>query len=166
MAQSEEELVTTKEELIDGYRSVIRQAQRVTAGFGADDWSKPVNDGEGWNRKQTYCHIAATAEIAPMFLGNLANASETDNPMDSIDINSLNAQMVSGKEALSNPDLIKNLSESYEKLIEFTKGMDQAQLDSKRNFGLLMGGTLSDVMDSVLVLHAIAHIYRAGGNAA
>jgi hypothetical protein len=158
--------VTTKEELIDGYRAVIRQANRVTAGFAESDWARPVDDGEGWNRKQTYCHIAATAEIAPMFLGNLANASESDNPMESIDINSLNAQMVAGKEALSNPDLIKNLTASYEKLIEFTQGMDQAQLDSKRNFGLLTGGTLSDVMDSVLVLHAIAHIYHAGGNAA
>jgi hypothetical protein len=157
--------VTTKEELIDGYRNVVRQAQRVTAGFGADDWSNPVNDGEGWNRKQTYCHIAATAEIAPGFLGSLAGATENDSPMDSIDINGLNAQMVAGKEALSPPDLIKNLTASYEKLIEFTQGMPQEQLDSKRNFGLLTGGTLSDVMDSVLVLHAIAHIYSAGGNA-
>ncbi|MEX2158883.1 MAG: maleylpyruvate isomerase N-terminal domain-containing protein [Dehalococcoidia bacterium] len=158
--------MSSKEELIEGFRSVIRQADRVTSGFGEDDWAKPVNDGEGWNRKQTFCHITATAEIAPGFLGSLAGATENDNPMDSIDINGLNAQMVAGKEALSPPDLIKNLTASYEKLIEFTQGMPQEQLDSKRNFGLLTGGTLSDVMDSVLVLHAIAHIYSAGGNAA
>lgn len=158
--------MSSKEELIEGYRTVIREAGRITSGFGEGDWAKPVNDGEGWNRKQTFCHITATAEIAPGFLGSLAGATENDNPMDSIDINGLNAQMVAGKEALSPPDLIKNLTASYEKLIEFTQGMPQDQLDSKRNFGLLTGGTLSDVMDSVLVLHAIAHIYSAGGNAA
>lgn len=158
--------MTTKEQLVEGYRTVIREASRITSGFAADDWAKPVHDGEGWNRKQTFCHITATAEIAPGFLGSLAGATENDNPMDSIDINSLNGQMVASKEALSPPDLIKNLTTSYEKLIEFTQGMDQAQLDSKRNFGLLTGGTLSDVMDSVLILHAIAHIYSAGGNAA
>jgi hypothetical protein len=158
--------VTTKEELIAGFRTVIREAQRVTSGFGADDWALPVHDGEGWNRKQTYCHVAATAEVAPGFLGNLAQAGEGTNPMDNFDIDGFNAQMVAAKEQLSPQDLVSNLSGSYEKLIEFAQGLPQDQLDAKRDFGLLRGGTLADVMDGVLILHAMAHIYHAGGNAA
>ena len=158
--------MTTREELIDGFRTVIREAKRVSSGFSTDDWALPVHDEEGWNRKQIYCHIAATAEIAPGFLGSLAQGSADQNPMDNFDINGFNAQMVAAKEALSPQDLINNLTGSYDKLIEFAQGMPQEQLDSRRNFGLLQGGTVADVMDSVLILHGIAHIYSAGGNAA
>jgi hypothetical protein len=158
--------VTTKEELIDGYKMVVREAKRITSSFADGDWAKPVDDGEGWNRKQTFAHIAASAEIAPSFLDNLAQAGESDNPMANLDLNAFNAQMVGAKEALSPQDLLTNLSSAYDKLTEYTKSMSPDVLDARRNFGLLEGGTVSDVMDSVLVLHAMAHIYHAGGNAA
>ena len=158
--------MTTREDLIDGFRLVIREAKRHTAVFGDADWALPAQGNEGWNRKQAYGHVAATAEIAPGFIGNLAQATEDQNPMDGIDINSLNDQLIAGKQQLSGKELVDNLVGSYEKLIEFTQGLPQDQLEARRNFGLLQGGTLCDVMDSVLVVHAVAHIYSAGGNAA
>ena len=158
--------MTTKEDLIDGYRLVIREAKRITAPFGEPDWALPAQGNEGWNRKQAYGHIAATAEIAPGFIGNLAQGSADQNPMDGFDIDSFNDQMIAAKQQLSGKELVEDLVASYEKLIEFTQGLPQEQLDAPRQFGLLQGGTLSDVMDSVLVMHAVAHIYSAGGNAA
>ncbi len=156
--------MTTRGDLIDGYRMIIREAQRVTSSFSADDWAKPVHGDEGWNRKQIYCHLAATAEITPGFLGNLANAEEGADAGAGLDIDAFNAQMVAAKEDLSPEELIEALAAGYETLIEFTKNMPDEQLALKRRFGAVEG-TVGDLLDSVIVLHGLAHIYSAGASA-
>jgi hypothetical protein len=156
--------MATKQELIEGYRMVIRETKRVTGAFTDGDWAKPAQGNEGWNRKQAYCHVAATAEIAPAFLTNLTKAAEGSDGMSGIDIDAFNAQMISSKESQDPKEIVNAIVTSYEKLIEFTNGMPDEQLASRRRFGELEGA-VSDVMDSVLVLHAISHVYGAGGSA-
>ena len=156
--------MTTREQLIDGLSLVIREGLRVTSSFAAEDWKKPVQGDEGWNRKQIYCHLAAAAEIAPGFLGGLAQASEGQNVLGGIDVDAFNAQMVAAKEQLSTEDLMKTFTSAYEKLIEFTKSMPGEQIELRRSFGAVEG-TVADLMDSVLVLHGLAHIYSAGASA-
>jgi hypothetical protein len=135
------------------------------AGFGPEDWKKPALDAdvEGWTRKQVYCHITALAEITPAFIGNLANAAEGTDGASGLDINALNAQLVAGKEALSEPELQSAFKKGYENLITFVEGMTDEQLAGYRKFGQLEG-SLGDVMSGVLVLHSAAHIYNAGGS--
>ena len=156
--------MTTREDLIDGFRMIIREGLRVTSSFSADDWSKPVHGDEGWDRTQIYCHLAATAEISPGFLGNLAQAEEGADAGAGLDIDAFNAQMVAAKQDLSPEELMKTFTAGYEALIEFTKNMPDDQLTSVRRFGSVEG-SVADLMDSVIILHGLAHIYSAGASA-
>ena len=49
---------------------------------------------------------------------------------------------------------------AYEKLIEFVQGMPEEQLQQRRRFGQLEAPVV-DIMQSVLVLHGISHVYHA-----
>ena len=156
---------TTKADLADGLRTVLREGNRVMAGFSADDWKKPALDAdvEGWTRKQVYSHITALAEITPGFISGLAGAPEGTDGAAGLDINALNAQLVASKEALSEQELQGAFKTGFENLIKFVEGMDEAQLAGYRKFGQLEG-RLGDVMSGVLVLHCVSHIYNAGGS--
>ena len=156
--------MTTREELIEGLKVVRREGMRVMSGFGPDDWQKKVLDEGGtWTRKQAYAHITATAEITPGFAGNLGGASETADAAAGLDINALNAQLVSAKESLSGDDLMKAFDSAFVKLIDFIKTLPEEQLQNKTQFGELKG-QVSDIMSGVLILHSMAHIYGAGGS--
>jgi hypothetical protein len=157
-------MATTKEDLVSGLRNVKREGDRVMSGFGPDDWKKKALDADedGWTRRDVYCHLASLAEIAPGFVGGLANSGGKDAAAG-LDINALNAQLVAGKAQLSEPQLIDAFKAGYEKLIAFVGGLPEEQLNAPAKFGQLEG-QVSELMDSVLVLHPMAHIYGAGGS--
>ena len=156
--------MTTRDELIAGLRVVLREGMRVTSAFGPDDWKRPaLGDEEGWNRKQVYSHLTALAEITPGFVGGLANAAPGQDGAAGLDINAFNAQLVASKAALSDQELLQAFKSGYEKLIDFVQAMPDDQLNRTAKFGALEG-QLSDILDGVLVLHSVAHIYGAGGS--
>ena len=159
--------MTTREDLIDGFKMIIREGQRITSGFEPDDWKKQVHDDEGggWNRKQVYCHVTAIGEIAPSMAPNLAATPAGSDAGAGIDLNAMNAQLVAAKESLSEAELMDTFTAAYEKLIEFVKEMPQEQLDAQTKF-MAASGSVADVVDSLIVLHGLAHIYSAGGSAA
>jgi hypothetical protein len=156
---------TTREDLIDGLQLVLREGLRVTEGFGPDDWKKPAlgGDEDGWDRRQVYCHLTALAEVTPGLVGNLANLQPGQDGAAGLDIDAFNAQTVAAKASLSEQDLMSAYKTGYEKLIEFVKTMPQDQLDREGKFGELEG-KVADVMNGVLVLHSVAHVYGAGGS--
>jgi uncharacterized damage-inducible protein DinB len=152
--------MTTREQLIDGFRMIIREGLRTTRDFGPDDWKYVVHDEEGgWNVKQVYCHLAATADIVPGFVGALAQAQEGQNTAASLDIDALNAQGVAAREKMSEPELMEAFKTSHEKLIEFLQGVPEEQLEQRRRFGTLEA-PVADHM-ATLVLHGLSHIYHA-----
>ena len=156
--------MTTREQLIDGLSLVIREGLRVTATFAPDDWKRQVRSDEGgWTRKQIYGHLTATAEITPGAVANLAALPEGQDAAGGFDIDAFNAQMVAAKEQLGEKELMDAFKSCYEKVIEFVKAMPEEQLQKRATFGLLEGPVI-DIMDSILVLHSIAHIYSAGGS--
>lgn len=158
--------MTTRDELIDGLRTVLREGKRVTSQFGPDDWKRPaLGDEDGWNRKQVYTHLTALAEITPGMVGGLANAAPGQDTAAGLDINALNAQMVASKAQLSEQELMDAFESGFSKLIDFVKTMPEEQLQREAKFGEIEGN-VADIMDGVLVLHGIAHIYGAGGSPA
>jgi hypothetical protein len=155
--------MTTRDELVSGLQTVLREGVRVMSGFGPDDWKRKVLDEGGtWTRKQAYAHLTAVAEITPGFVGGMASSGGADAAAG-FDIDAFNAQMVSSKEALSEQELLGAYKTSFEKLIDFVKTVPEDQLQAKAKFGL-QEGSVAEVMDSVLLLHSMAHIYGAGGS--
>ncbi len=159
--------MTTREDLIQGLEMIKREGQRITSTFSQDDWKIAVHDDEGggWNRKQVYGHVTAIAEIAPSLAPNLAALPEGGDAGAGIDINALNEQLVAAKNELSESELMDAFTAAYEKLIKFVKEMPDEQLEAQTTFGAV-SGSVADVVDSLIVLHSIAHIYSAGGAAA
>ena len=155
--------MTTKQELSDGLRMVLREGQRVMSGFGPDDWTRKVLDEGGtWTRKQAYCHITGVAEVTPGLVGGLANSGGQDVAA-SLDIDAFNAQLVAAKEALSEQEVQEAFTSAFEKLIAFVDTLPDEQLQAPAKFRQLEG-QVGDIMDGVLVLHGMAHIYGAGGS--
>ena len=153
--------MTTREELIDGFRMIIREGLRTTADFGPDDWSYQVHDeGGGWNAKQVFCHLTATADVVPALVGALTQAQEGQNAAAALDIDAFNAQQVAAREALGEAELVEAFKASHEKLIEFVQGMPDDQLQQRRRFGALEA-PVAEIMQSTLVLHGLSHIYHA-----
>ncbi len=153
--------MTTREELIDGFRMIIREGLRTTAGFGPDDWSYQVHDeGGGWNAKQVFCHLTATADIVPGLVGALTQAEEGQDAAAALDIDAFNAQQVAAREALGEAELMEAFKTSHEKLIGFVEEMQDDQLQLRRRFGA-QEGPVADIMQSTLVLHGLSHIYHA-----
>ena len=159
--------MTTRENLVDGLQMILREGERLTSTFTPDDWKKQVHDDEGggWNRKQVYGHVTAIAEIAPSLAPNLAALPEGGDAGAGIDLNALNEQLVAAKNALSETELMDAFKAAYENLIKFVEEMPAEQLEAQTKFGAV-SGSVADVVDSLIILHGIAHIYSAGGAAA
>ncbi len=161
-----ERTLTTRDELIDGFRMIIREGLRVTSTFTPEDWKRQVHDeGGGWDRKEVYSHVAAVAEIAPNMADKLASVPEGGEGFAGVDIDAINAQLVAAKQSLSESELMEAFKVAHEELIEFVQAMPEEQLTASTKFGAVEG-PVADVIDSIVVLHALGHIYSAGGSVA
>ncbi len=153
--------MTTREELIDGLRMIVREGQRTTRDLTPDGWKQQVHDEEGgWNIKRIYCHLTATMDALPGFAAMLAQAQEGQNIGAGFDIDAFNAQGVADREGMSESELMEAFKTSHEKAIELVQSMPDEQLEQKRRFGPLEG-TVADIAATALVLHALSHIYHA-----
>ena len=153
--------MTTREELIGGFRMMIREGLRTTAVFGPEDWVYRVHDEDGgWNVKQVYCHLTATADITPGFIAAMSQTPEAQNTAAGLDVDAFNAQGIAAREGMSESELMEAFKASHEKLIEFVRGMPDEQLQQRRRFGA-QEGPVADIMASALVLHGLSHIYHA-----
>jgi hypothetical protein len=154
-------MTTTREQLIDGFQMIIREGLRIGATFSPEDWKYQVHGEEnGWNTKQVYCHLSATAEITPGLVGGLSQAPPDQDVTASFDINAINAQTVAAREGLSEAELLDQFKTNHEKLIGFINTMPQEQLDQRRRFGHIEA-PVADIMQTVLVLHGLWHIFQA-----
>ena len=152
--------MTTREELIDGFRMIVREGLRTTASFGPDDWSYQVHDEEGgWSVKQVYCHLTATADITPGFIAAMSQTPEGQNTAAGLDVDAFNARGIAAREGMGESELMEAFKTSHEKLIEFVQGMPEEQLQQRRRFGA-QEGPVVDIMASALVLHGLSHIYH------
>ena len=153
--------MTTRDELIDGLRMIMREGMRTTRDFGPDDWAYQVHDeGGGWTAKQVYAHLAATADIVPGFVDALSQAEEGQNTAANLDVDAFNAQGIASREGLDGAELMAGFQASHEKLIEFVQGMPEEQLEQRRVFGA-QDAHVAEIMDSALILHGLSHIYHA-----
>jgi hypothetical protein len=157
--------MTTKQEVIAGLEMIVREGLRTTKDFSADDWAHVVHDEEGgWTRKQVYCHLIATADVTPGFIPALAGAQEGQDVGAGFDIGEFNAQQVAAREGASPEELRKAFETSYRQLIKAVEALPEEQLALRRRFGAFEG-TIAELMQSVLVLHGLAHVYLSSTRA-
>jgi hypothetical protein len=156
--------VTTRQELIDGLNMVIRQGLRQMSSFGPGDWDRPVvhHDWQrqlmtqeyGWNRKQVYCHLTAIALITFRMMNG--------ERMSGADISRSNDELVYELQELSAEDLMARFRDAHQKVLDMVAHAPEQALSAPIKVGAIEGGA-SEVMDSALVLHALSHLYGAGG---
>ena len=151
--------MTTRQQIINGIELIIQEGLRISSGFTPDAWGETVHSEEsGWTRKQVYCHLAATADITPGFLGTIASSEEGKYAGEGFDIGTFNAQQVAARETASTEELMQSFETSYKQVIKAIEEMPAEHFTLKRRFGDFEG-EMGDLIQSVLVLHAISHIY-------
>ncbi len=153
--------MTTREDLIDGLKMIVREGLRTTASFGPDDWTYTVHTEEnGWSTKQVYCHLTAIAEILPGMAAQFGQASEGADAAAGVDVGAMNAQLVAAKEQLSEADLMAAFQASHQTAIEFIEGMPEEQLQHTLRV-MDVQAPLADILDTLVILHGLMHIYHA-----
>ncbi len=153
--------MTTREDLIDGLKMIVREGLRTTATFRPDDWAYTVHTEEnGWTTKQVYCHLTGIAEILPGMAGQLSQAGEGEDAAAGVDIGAMNAQLVAAKEQLSEADLMAAFEAGHESAIEFIKGMPEEQLQHTIRV-MDIEAPLAEILDTIVILHGLMHIYHA-----
>jgi hypothetical protein len=154
-------MTTTREELIDGMRMVVREGLRTTKGYGPDDWQYIVySEDGGWSVKKMYAHLTATAESMPGLVSMMQQAPADQNPLTGFDLDGFNAQGVAAKEQLGEAELLKSFQQAYDKLIEFVQGLPDDQLQQVRRVGQITAPGI-DLLQNIVVLHGISHVYQA-----
>ncbi len=153
--------MTTRAELVDGFKMMIREGQRTTRDFGPEDWNYNVHTEEGgWVVRQLYAHLTSTAEIMPGLVGAFGQASEGQNVVANLNIDELNAQGIEGKKDLSDAELMEAFTKALEAAVTFLEGMSDEQLSEQRRFGAIEA-PVADLLGTFFVLHGLSHIYHA-----
>ena len=148
-----------KQEMIDGMEFVRAQARRTAGIIDPGDWD--VNRPQGWTPKEMFAHVAVTAGIIPTMGAGMLAAPETVDLSAGLDIGALNEQGVSSLRAVPVDQVLQTLDTNYDKLIEWTKTLDDTQLAGKKTF-LTMTMPASDLVMTLTVMHPLHHIYEAG----
>ena len=152
--------MATKQELTNGLQFLIDEGKRIGSQLDEAGWAK-VQDNDGWKNKEVLAHVAAIGAIVPVFAQNLANAAPGADGQAGVDINALNAQLVGARAGKSVQELVDEIESAYKVVIEFIKSQPDDLLDQKRTFGGYVDVPLSDLMQRMVVLHGLAHIYSA-----
>jgi hypothetical protein len=78
-----------------------------------------------------------------------------------VDINALNAQLVGARAGKPVQELVDEIESAYKAVIEFVKSQPDDVLAQKRTFGGYVDVPSSDLLQRMVVLHGVAHIYSA-----
>jgi hypothetical protein len=152
--------LATKQELVDGIQFLIQEGKRIGASLDENGWAK-VQDHDGWKNTQVLAHVASIGTIVPMFAQNILNAAPGSDGGAGVDIDALNAQLVGARAEKSVQELVDEIESSYKGVIEFVKNQPDDALTRKVTFRGYVDVPVSDIMQRMVVLHGLSHIYSA-----
>ena len=151
--------MATKDELITGLETLIRESRRIASVLNDDDWTRAV-DQDGWTGSQVLAHVAGVGTIIPMFVNALANApAGTDAMGGTANIDTMNAGLVGTRAGKSPADLAEEVATAYGAVIDYVRGVPD---DFLLKLGTAAGHKdvpLGDLMMRMVILHGLAHIY-------
>ncbi|HLB23949.1 MAG TPA: maleylpyruvate isomerase N-terminal domain-containing protein [Dehalococcoidia bacterium] len=150
--------MASKEELIKGLELLIQEGERLANSLTAAELEKVV-DVDGWKGKEMFAHVAGIgAMVAPMVTG-IANAAPGSDAIGGVDIDQLNAGIVSQRAGKSAQDLADELATNYRAVIEFVRNAPDDLLNKKATARGYKDVAVSDLVNRMVVLHGLAHIY-------
>ena len=91
--------MATKQDICKGTDEFVARAEALAARLSPQDWGKEVYPG-GWNVKQVFCHLAATAGAAQLFI-DMAKAPPSSGGGGGFDVDAMNARAVAARERKS-----------------------------------------------------------------
>jgi hypothetical protein len=152
--------MATKQELINGLEFLIQEGKRLGGGLDDVAWAK-VQDGDGWKNKEVLAHVAAVGTIVAPFVQNFGAASQGTDTGTGVDIDTLNAGLVGARAGKSVQELVDEIASAYGGVIEFVKSQPDDFWAQKRTFRGYVDVPVADLVQRMVVLHGLAHIYSA-----
>ena len=152
--------MATKQELVGGLEFLIQEGKRIGAGLDDAGWAK-VQDGDGWKNKEVLAHVGAIGTIVVPFITNIANAAPAADGAAGMDIDALNAQLVGARVGKSVQELVDEIDAAYTGVIGWVKGQPDDFFQQKRTMAGYVDVPISDLMQRMVVLHGLSHIYSA-----
>ncbi len=151
--------MATKDELITGLETLIRESRRIAAVLSDDDWTRAV-DQDGWTGSQVLAHVAGVGTVIPMFINALANApAGTDAMGGTANVDTMNAGLVGARAGRTPTELAEEVATAYAAVIDYVRGVPD---DFLLKLGTAAGHKnvpLGDLMMRMVILHGLAHIY-------
>jgi hypothetical protein len=152
--------MATKQELIDGYEFLIREARRIAASLSADDWTKAV-DQDGWKNTQVLAHVAGIGTIVVPFVTGMSSAPAGTDAGAAMNIDELNAGIVAARAGKTPAELAEEVATAYGAVIEWVRGAPDDVLEKRATFSGYRDVLISDLLVRMTILHGLGHIYAA-----
>ncbi len=150
--------MATRDEVIAGLQVLIQEGKRVAADLSEADWARAV-DFDGWKSKEVIAHIAGIGTMVAPLVTGIAGAPAGTNAGAGIDIDALNAVIVSARADKSIAELTDELTKNYASVIDFVKSAPDDLLEKSVTFGGYVDVPVSTIIMRMVVLHGLAHIY-------
>lgn len=153
--------MATKAELIDGVQMLVNEGRRIGGRFTDDEWAMPARDEAGWTNRQVFAHVAAIGGIVVPMVGGMTSAPAGTDLGASMNIDALNAQLVGQRADKSIAELVSELETSYGGVIGYLREAPDDLLERRATIGGFRDMAVGDLLMQMVVMHGIAHLYRA-----
>jgi hypothetical protein len=149
---------TSRDELIRGLELLIQEGRRLSADMRPEQLETVV-DVDGWNGREMFAHVAGIGAMVQPMVSGIASAPAGADPIGGVDIDQLNAGIVSQRAGVSAQALAEELEKNYRGVIEFVRGAPEDLLNKTANARGYKDTPVSDLINRMVVLHGLAHIY-------
>src|SRR5438046_1406519 len=112
--------MATKEELIGGLEFLIQESRRIAASLKPEEWAK-ASDSDGWKNTQVLAHVAGIGGMIVPFVTALSATPEGTDFGAAMNIDELNAGIVSAREGKTPQELAEEVASAYKGVIQWLR---------------------------------------------
>jgi hypothetical protein len=150
--------MATRDELVSGINMLIRECRRLATDLKPEQWEGVV-DIDGWKNKEVLAHIASIGGLVPQMASGFAKVGPDGDAMATIDIDQLNAALVSQRAGKSAVELADEIEASYQAVIKFIQEAPDDLLNTHTTAGGHKDIPMSDILNRMVIMHGFGHAY-------
>lgn len=147
---------TKKDDVIAAIRGAQNEVERLVSSAPQSAWSKQVYE-QGWNAKQTLCHLASTSGVAGFLIG-MAKAPGSRGTGGDFDIDAFNAQAVAALQDKSVTAVLEEMCGNCQRDIESVENAPDDLLAQHFRAPWGVEGSLADVIIGSIEGHSMMHV--------